>query len=76
MEPSMSVWLVSTIGITNTIGRVVCGMVSSMPGVDVLLINNAALTVGGIATIVSGLSLSFEYQIFYSSVFGLAIGKK
>ncbi|GFG36188.1 hypothetical protein Cfor_06406 [Coptotermes formosanus] len=73
MEPSMSIWLVSTIGITNTIGRVVCGMVSSLPGVDALFINNMALTVGGIATIVSGVSLSFGYQIFYSSVFGLAM---
>lgn len=72
----MSIWLVSTIGITNTIGRVVCGMVSSLPGVDALFINNMALTVGGIATIVSGVSLSFGYQIFYSSVFGLAMGKK
>ena len=75
MDSSMSMWLVSTIGITNTIGRIACGMVSSLPGVDALFINNAALTVGGIATIISGWSLSFGYQIFYTSVFGLAIGK-
>jgi len=73
MHSSMSVWLVSTIGITNTIGRIACGMVSSLPGVDALFINNAALTVGGIATIISGWSLTFGYQIFYTSVFGLAI---
>lgn len=73
IEPSKSVWLVSTIGITNTIGRVMCGVVSSLPSVDALLINNVALTVGGVVTIISGLSLSFGYQIFYSSVFGLAI---
>jgi hypothetical protein len=72
----MSIWLVSTIGITNTIGRVACGVVSSLPGVDALFINNMALTIGGIATILSGVSLSFGYQIFYSSVFGLAMGKK
>jgi len=51
-------------------------MVFSLPGLDALFINNAALTIGGIATIISGLSLSFGYQIFYASVFGLAIGKK
>lgn len=73
MEPAMAIWLVSTIGITNTIGRVACGLVSSLPGVDALLINNVALTIGGIATILSGVSLSFGYQIFYSSVFGLAM---
>lgn len=76
MEPAMAIWLVSTIGITNTIGRVACGLVSSLPGVDALFINNVALTVGGIATILSGVSLTFGYQIFYSSIFGLAMGKK
>ena len=75
MEPEKSVWLVPTIGITNTFGRVMCGVVSSLPSVDSLFINNVALTVGGVVTIISGLSLSFGYQIFYSSVFGLAIGK-
>jgi hypothetical protein len=76
MEPTLAIWLVSTIGITNTIGRVGCGLVSSLPGVDALLINNVALTIGGIATVLSGVSLTFGYQIFYSSVFGLAMGKK
>jgi hypothetical protein len=76
MDTSQSVWLVSIIGITNTIGRVVCGVVSSLPNVDALFINNTALTIGGIATIISGVSLSFGYQIFYTGVFGLAIGKE
>jgi hypothetical protein len=76
MEPSMAIWLVSTIGVTNTIGRVACGLVSSLPWADALFINNTALTVGGIATILSGVSLSFGYQIFYSCVFGLSMGKK
>jgi len=77
MDSSLSVWLVSTIGIANTIGRVVSGLVSSLlPNVDALLINNAALTIGGIVTIMSGFSLSFVYQIIYCSVFGLSMGKK
>jgi hypothetical protein len=76
MEPAMAIWLVSTIGITNTIGRVACGVVSSLPGVDALFINNIALTIGGVSTILSGVSLSFGYQIFYSCVFGLSMGKE
>ena len=78
IDPLQSVWLVSTIGITNTIGRIVCGMISSLPGVDALYVNNAALTIGGIATIIIGLPdfSDFEYQIVYASVFGLAIGKE
>ena len=74
MDTSLSIWLIPTIGIANTVGRVFCGVVSSMPGVNALFINNLALTVGGLITIFSGFSATFGYQIFYSSVFGLAIG--
>jgi len=75
MEQSTAVWLVSAIGIANTIGRVVCGMVTSMPSVNALLINNVSLTLGGLGTMLSGLSLSAGYQFTYSCVFGIAAGK-
>lgn len=68
-----AVWLVSTIGIANTIGRVVYGLISSLPRTNALTIINIALTVGGLATILSGLSMSTEYQFAYTVVFGLAI---
>lgn len=70
-----AVWLVSSIGISNTIGRVMCGILSSFPSVNALLVTNVALTIGGIATIFSGFSMSAEYQFFYTAVFGLAICK-
>lgn len=75
MTTLLAVWLVSSIGIANTIGRVLCGIVSSLPGVNALVLTNVALTIGGIATIFSGLSLTPQYQFFYTIVFGLAIGK-
>ncbi|KAF5301571.1 hypothetical protein FQR65_LT08876 [Abscondita terminalis] len=73
IEDSKAVWLISTIGITNTIGRVLSGMFSSLPQVNVLLVNNISLTIGGIATILSGISLSEEYQFGYAVVFGLSM---
>ncbi|XP_076251310.1 monocarboxylate transporter 5-like [Rhynchophorus ferrugineus] len=73
MPKQTAVLLVSSIGIANTIGRVLCGLLSSFPGVNALFVTNAALTLGGIATIFSGISLSQEYQFFYTVVFGLAI---
>lgn len=73
MAPEMTVWLVSSIGIANTIGRVLCGLLSSFPGVNALFVTNVALTIGGIATMFSGLSMSEEYQFTYSVVFGLSI---
>lgn len=75
MDTKRAVWLISAIGIANTVGRVVSGLFSSLPSVNVLLVNNVAISVGGIATILSGLSTSVEYQFFYATVFGLSICK-
>ncbi|KAK7869035.1 hypothetical protein R5R35_002983 [Gryllus longicercus] len=73
LDKNLAVFLVSVIGITNTVGRVGCGILTSFPGVDSLLINNVALTIGGIATMFSGIDTSAGYQFFYASVFGLAM---
>jgi len=73
MDPDLAQWLLSTIGITNTLGRIFCGIVTSLPKVSALAITNIALSVGGIATIFSGLSMSDAYQFGYAAVFGLAI---
>lgn len=67
-------FLLSIIGITNTIGRVVCGALSDHPKVNVLVVNNAALTVGGIVTILTPFFPTYEMQIVYASLFGLSIG--
>lgn len=74
-DKATAVGLISAIGIANTIGRVVCGIVNSLPGINALFLTNVALTIGGIATMLSGLSLTEEYQFFYTAVFGLAICK-
>ncbi|XP_063991262.1 monocarboxylate transporter 14 [Diachasmimorpha longicaudata] len=66
-------FLVSVIGIANTVGRVICGLVSSLPGMDTLLINNVFISISGILTICSGLSYSKEYQYFYAAAFGFSI---
>ncbi len=73
-EASTALWLVSAIGISNTLARVGCGVLSSLPGVNALLINNLSLTLGGLGTALSGLSLLAAYQFSYCFVFGLAIG--
>lgn len=75
LSKTTAIWLISAIGIANTIGRVFCGLVSSLPFINALFLTNVALTIGGIATMLSGLSLTEEYQFFYTAVFGLAICK-
>ncbi|XP_015439640.1 PREDICTED: uncharacterized protein LOC107194513 [Dufourea novaeangliae] len=73
IDPSTAMFLVSVIGIGNTIGRIVCGMASSLPGVDALVVNNIFISAGGLLTIFSGLSLTETYQFFYAASFGLSI---
>lgn len=68
-------FLVSVIGIGNTIGRVVCGVASSLPGVNALVVNNIFISTGGLLTILSGLSLTQGFQFFYAASFGISICK-
>lgn len=75
IHESTAVFLVSVTGIANTVGRVLCGILSSLPGMDTLLINNIAITIAGLATLVSGIWLTEAYQYTYAIIFGLCIGK-
>ncbi|XP_076637809.1 monocarboxylate transporter 14 isoform X2 [Colletes latitarsis] len=73
IDQSTAMFLVSVIGIGNTIGRVVCGVASSLPGVDALVVNNIFISAGGLLTVISGLSLTQSYQFFYAATFGISI---
>lgn len=75
IDEATAIWLISTIGIANTVGRVLCGVLSSFPNVNALFVNNAALTLGGLATLFSGFSMSTSYQFTYCVIFGLSICK-
>ncbi|XP_035732597.1 monocarboxylate transporter 3-like [Vespa mandarinia] len=73
IEASSAMFLVSVVGIGNTIGRVACGLAGSIPGVDALVVNNIFISIGGLLTMLSGLSLTKGYQFFYAVCFGLSI---
>jgi len=66
-------FLLSIIGVTNTIGRVACGALSDHPKVNVLLVNNLALTVGGLVTMLTPMFPSYNMLMVYAAIFGLAI---
>lgn len=68
-------FLISAIGISNTVARILCGFLSSLENVDANLLSNIAITLGGVTTILSGFSSSPLVQYSYSLVFGLAIGE-
>lgn len=73
IDESTATLLISVIGIGNTIGRIVTGLASSLPGINALMVNNVFISAGGLVTIFSGISLSEGYQFFYAVCFGLSI---
>lgn len=73
MDPGILLFLVSSIGITNTGGRIICGALTMVPQINSLMLNNLALTIGGIVTIFSGISYTPFHQFFFAATFGLAI---
>lgn len=75
MDGDTATFLLSAIGIANIVGRIACGVLSSVPKVSPLWLNNIAISAGGIATMASGLYYSEVYQFAYCAIFGLAVGK-
>ena len=67
--------MLSIIGIANTIARVLCGWISDQPWADCLIINNVALIMGGVATILCPFCFNYGLLATYSAVFGSGIGK-
>ena len=68
-------YLLSIIGITNTVGRVVCGYVADFPKVDALLMNNICLVVSTVAVASTPFCSTYAAYITMSIFFGIAICK-
>jgi predicted MFS family arabinose efflux permease len=75
IDPNSASYLLSIIGITNTIGRVVVGYVADFPQVNALLMNNICLVVSTIAVAATPLCSSYAAYITMSIFFGIAICK-
>lgn len=71
IDKDSAVFLLSAIGIFNTIARILCGWLSSLEGVSALHLNNIFITAGGIATIFSGMFVSVFSQWVYTCIFGI-----
>lgn len=73
MSRDQAAFLVSIIGIANTIARVACGWVSDRSWADCLMINNCALVIGGVTTMLSPFCITYPLLGAYSFVFGSCI---
>ncbi|XP_043197072.1 monocarboxylate transporter 3-like isoform X1 [Amphibalanus amphitrite] len=67
-------FLLSIIGISNTVSRIVLGYISDRPCVNRLWVYNCALTVSGIGTALSAFCTDFPTLALYAAVFGFTIG--
>ncbi|XP_033169755.1 monocarboxylate transporter 12 [Drosophila mauritiana] len=67
-------YLISTIGVANTVGRIILGYISDKPWVNRLLVYNVCLTACGISTAMVPLCHDFQSLAFYCCVFGFTIG--
>ena len=68
-------WVISTIGIVNTVGRLLVGYVSDKPWADAILINTIALGIAGGTTMFVPFYTEFSVLIMYAIAFGFSIGK-
>ncbi|XP_035732587.1 monocarboxylate transporter 3-like isoform X2 [Vespa mandarinia] len=73
IESNSASFLLSIIGITNTVGRVACGYVADFPQVDSLLLNNICLIISTVAVAATPFCHTYAAYIAMSIFFGIAI---
>ncbi|XP_012253787.1 monocarboxylate transporter 3 isoform X2 [Athalia rosae] len=73
IEPNSASFLLSIIGITNTVGRVACGYIADFPQVDSLLLNNICLIISTLAVAATPFCHTYAAYIAMSIFFGIAI---
>ncbi|XP_016982413.1 monocarboxylate transporter 12 [Drosophila rhopaloa] len=74
LSNSQASYLISTIGVANTVGRIVLGYIADKPWVNRLLVYNVCLTACGVSTAMVPLCHDFQSLAFYCIVFGFTIG--
>ncbi|KAI4464034.1 monocarboxylate transporter [Holotrichia oblita] len=73
MDAAIALWLISAIGVANTIGRIICGILSSFPNIKANIVCGSLLFLGGVATVTSGLSYVPWFQFMYAVLYGLSM---
>ncbi|UYV78759.1 Mct1 [Cordylochernes scorpioides] len=74
VEEDQAGLLLSAIGISNTVGRVLLGYLSDQPWVNRLWLYNTSLVVNGLATAFSNYCVTYNSMVAYSMAFGFTAG--
>jgi len=71
---NITVWLLTILGITNSVGRLIAGAISDFPSVDCLLFYNVALILAGVSTCaIPFMAFSTVCVIIYCVIFGFCV---
>ncbi|XP_058821435.1 monocarboxylate transporter 3-like isoform X2 [Topomyia yanbarensis] len=73
IEQNSASFLISIIGITNTVGRIVCGYIADFPNVDALFLNNICLVISTFAVALTPFCQSYASYVAMAIGFGIAV---
>ncbi|XP_052061336.1 monocarboxylate transporter 14-like [Mytilus californianus] len=73
ISSSNAAFLLSIIGITNTIGRVLCGFLADLSFVNPLILNNAMLVLSAAVLFLEPLCTTYAMLVGFSVIYGLCI---
>ncbi|KAL3847026.1 hypothetical protein ACJMK2_017962 [Sinanodonta woodiana] len=74
IDIDLAAWIISALGITSTISRVISGFLSDLPNVNRLYLYSASLLICGVASTLVPLCGSFPLLMAYACIFGLFSG--
>lgn len=74
INDSRASFLISSIGIGNTLGRVIYGYLSTTRYINRLQLYNASLVISGLVIVLSSFAVSYGLMITYTLSFGLFTG--
>jgi hypothetical protein len=75
IDESSADWIIQTIGISNTVGRIILGVLCMFERVDRVFLYSTVITICGVATVIEPFLKTFPLMIVYAGVFGFTSGK-
>ncbi|XP_018576658.1 monocarboxylate transporter 14 isoform X2 [Anoplophora glabripennis] len=73
IDANSASFLLSIIGITNTIGRIICGYFADFPQVNALLVNNLCLVLGAVSIVFMPFCHTYMAYSIVSVLFAIAV---
>lgn len=73
VSKSDAAFLLSVIGITNTVGRILSGVLADLTKVDALIINNVALVISAVLLFLEPFCTTYPLLVLFAALYGLCV---